>query len=309
MNIKYINDKMKINLNKIDTENFNNLSQIYSFTTENISGYFKSLDFLNKNVLTVAASGDHIINAIYCGAKSIIGFDVNYLALVFSELKLIALEQLEYQEFLKFFLINEKNDIDKNKNALSYEIYFNKLRTKLSDNAKENLDILYENFNNNGYELRNSYIFNNKYDNNTLKIFSNLYLKNEFKFQKAKQKVEDKEIFLINSNFKDIDLNKLPNIGTYDIILMSNISDYIKKIYNMETNYLEKYIKEIIYNFKKENNKIVCAYLYNINQKKYRSEIDNPLLRKKIFNKLDITFTEEKFTSVMKNCIDSVIII
>lgn len=309
MNIKYINDKMKINLNKIDTENFNNLSQIYSFTTENISGYFKSLDFLNKNVLTVAASGDHIINAIYCGAKSIIGFDVNYLALVFSELKLIALEQLEYQEFLKFFLINEKNDIDKNKNALSYEIYFNRLRTKLSDNAKENLDILYEKFNNNGYELRNSYIFNNKYDNNSLKIFSNLYLKNEFEFQKAKEKIKDKEIFLINSNFKDIDLNKLPKNETYDIILMSNISDYIKKIYNMETNYLEKYIKEIIYNFKKENNKIVCAYLYNINQEKYRSEIDNPLLRKKIFNKLDITFTEEKFTSVIKNCIDCVIII
>ena len=309
MNIKYINDKVKINLDKIDTENFNNLSQIYSFTTENISGYFKRLEFSNRNVLTVAASGDHIINAIYCGAKKVVGFDVNYLALIFTELKLIAIQELEYIEFLEFFLINEKNDIDKNKNALSYQTYFNKLRTKLSDTGKENLDILYENFNNNGYELRNSYIFNNKYDNNSLKIFSNLYLKDEFEFKKTKKKIKNKEIFLINSNFKDIDLNKLPNIGSYDIILMSNISDYIKNIYDIETNYLEEYIKEIIYKFKKENNKIVCAYLYNIKQESYRSEIDNPLLRKKIFNKLDITFTEEKFTSVMKDCIDSVIII
>lgn len=308
MNIKYIN-KIKVDLKDLDTENFNNLSKVYSFTTENISGYFKSIDFVNKNVLTVAASGDHIINAIYCGAKKIVGFDMNYLALIFTELKLIALEQLDYKEFLEFFLINEKNDIDKNINALSYEIYLNKLRTKLSDNGKEGLDILYENFNNNGYDFRNSCVFNNKYDNNSLKVFSNLYLKDEVEFKKAKEKVKEKEIFLINSNFKDIDFNKLPNIGSYDIILMSNISDYIKNIYDMEINYLEEYIKEIIYKFKKENNKIVCAYLYNIKQKSYRSEIDNSLLRKKIFNKLNITFTEEKFTSVMKNCIDSVIII
>lgn len=307
MNIKYISKNItKVNLKNLDTENFNNLSQIYSFTTENISGYFERLDFLNKDVLTVAASGDHIINAIYCGAKNVVGFDVNYLALIFTELKLVALEQLEYQEFLKFFLINEKNDIERNKNVLSYEVYFNKLRKYLSYNGRKNLDILYNTFNNDGYELRNSYIFNNKYDNNFLKMFSNLYLKNEMEFKKTKEKIKYKEIILINANFKDIEL---PKVGTYDIILMSNISDYIKKIYNVETNYLEIYIKEIIYNFKKENSKIVCAYLYNINQEKYRSEIDNPLLRKKIFDKLNITFTEEKFTSVMKNCIDSVIII
>lgn len=308
MNIKYINE-INVNLEELDTEKFNKLSQIYSFTTENISGYFKSLNFLNKNILTVAASGDHIINAIYCGAKNVVGFDVNYLALIFSELKLIALENLKYDEFLEFFLINEKNDIDKNKKTLSYEIYFNKLRKHLSNNGKEGLDILYKNFNNNGYELRNSYIFNNKYDNNYLKIFSNLYLKNEVEFEKAKEKIKNKEIILINSNYKDINANKLPKQETYDIILMSNISDYIKDIYSVKSNYLELYIKDIIHNFKFKNNKIVCAYLYNIKQENYRSEIDNPLLRKKIFNKLDITFTEEKFSSVMKNCIDSVIII
>lgn len=308
MNIKYINDKVKINLDKIDTENFNNLSQIYSFTTENISGYFKRLEFSNRNVLTVAASGDHIINAIYCGAKKVVGFDVNYLALIFTELKLIAIQELEYIEFLEFFLINEKNDIDKNKNALSYQTYFNKLRTKLSDTGKENLDILYENFNNNGYELRNSYIFNNKYDNNSLKIESNLYLKNELEFNKAKEQIKDKEIVLVNSSYSDIALNKLPNHESYDIILMSNISDYIKDIYKNE-NYLEEYIKEIIYNFKSPNNQIVCAYLYNIKQEHYRSEIDNPVLRKKIFKKLNINFTEENFKSVIKNCTDSIIII
>ncbi len=310
MNIKYTTkNEFNLNLKELDMEKFNTLSKIYSFTTENISGYFKFLDFTNKNVLTVAASGDHIINSIYCGAKNVVGFDINYLALVFTELKLIALEQLEYKDFLQFFLINEQNDIDKNKRALSFEIYSSKLRNYLSDNGKRCVDMLYKNFNNNGYELRNSYIFNNKYDNNSLKIFSNLYLKSGFEFKKAKEKIRDKEINLINFNYKNIKLNELPKCRVCDIILMSNISDYIKDIYNVRENYLEEYIKDIIYNFKLKNNKIVCAYLYNIRQENYRSEIDNPLLRKKIFSKLDITFTEEKFTSVMKNCIDSVIII
>lgn len=310
MNIKYIyKNEFKFDLKDLDTEKFNNLSPIYSFTTENISGYFNTLDFSNKSVLTVAGSGDHIINSIYCGSQNVVGFDINYLALIFTELKLVAMEQLKYNEFLEFFLINEKNDIDKNKKSLDYERYYNKLRKYLSNNAKKILDILYGNFNNNGYRLRNSYIFNNKYDNNYLKIFSNLYLKSEVEYEKAKEKIKDKEIVLINSNYQDIKVNNLPNVENYDIILMSNISDYIKDIYNVNSNYLEEYIKEIICNFKNENNKIVCAYLYNIEQEKYRSEIDNPLLRKKIFNKLDITFTEEKFTSVMENCIDSVIII
>ena len=88
MIIKYMDEKnKKINLKEIDINNFNNLSQIYSFTTENIAGYFEYLDFTNKNVLTVAASGDHIINAFYKGAEEVYGFDINYLALIFTELK------------------------------------------------------------------------------------------------------------------------------------------------------------------------------------------------------------------------------
>ena len=196
--------KQKINLKEIDINNFNNLSPIYSFTTENIAGYFEYLDFTNKNVLTVAASGDHIINAFYKGAKEVYGFDINYLALIFTELKLVALQSLNYKEFLKFFMINDKNDVEKNRNVLDYKVYINKLRKRLSKSVAENWDMLYENFNNNGYELRNSYIFNNKYDNNNIKLKSNLYLKSELDYNIAKENINKKEIILINSNYKDL---------------------------------------------------------------------------------------------------------
>lgn len=310
MIIKYMNEKkQKINLKEIDINNFNNLSPIYSFTTENIAGYFEYFDFTNKNVLTVAASGDHIINAFYKGAKEVYGFDINYLALIFTELKLVALRNLNYREFLGFFMINDKNDVEKNRNVLDYKVYINKLRKELSKCVAENWDMLYENFNNNGYDLRNSYIFNNKYDNNNIKLESNLYLKSELDYNIAKENINKKEIILINSNYKDLNCHNLPNLANCDIILMSNISDYIKNIYNKEENYLEDYLKNIIQNLKNKTNMIVSAYLYDIQNTKYRTEIDNPIFRKKIFNKLNITYIEKNFKSVINNCMDSVIII
>ncbi len=309
MIIKYINEReQKLNLKDIDINNFNTLSQIYSFTTENIAGYFEELKFDNKKVLTVAGSGDHIINSIYKGAKEVYGFDINYLALLFTELKLIALEKLEYEEFLQFFMINENNNIDKNTKALDYEIY-KKLRVNLSEKTAEYFDIMYQKFNNDGYKLRNSYIFNNKYDNNEIKIKSNLYLKSKTDYNIAKEKIKEKQIILVNSNYRNLDCYDLPIIANCDIMLMSNISDYIKTIYNVEHNYFEKYINEIIKKFKNKTNQIVCAYLYDVKNTKYRSEIDNSILRKNIFNKLNVTYTENEFKSVINNCIDSVIVI
>lgn len=310
MIIKYISkQQQKFKLENIDINNFSNLSQIYSFTTENIAGYFQYMNFENKDILTVSASGDHIINAFYKGAKSVIGFDINYLALIFTELKLVALQNLKYKEFLQFFMINEGNNINNNRKALDYEVYKDKLRIDLTDNAIQYWDIIYKNFNNNGYELRNSHIFNNKYDNNHVKLNSNLYLKSEADYNLAKEKIKQKEIILISSNYKDINVLDLPNIINCDIVLMSNISDYIRNIYNMKSNYLEEYIKDIIKIFKIENNEIVCAYLYDIQNTKFRSEIDNPIFRKNTLNKLKIRYKEINFKSVIDNCIDSVIII
>lgn len=310
MNIKYINKQQrKFKLENIDINNFSDLSQIYSFTTENIAGYFPYLNFEDKDILTVSASGDHIINAFYKGAKSVIGFDINYLALIFTELKLVALQNLKYKEFLQFFMINENDNINKNINVLNYALYKDKLRRDLTDSAIQFWDKIYKDFNNNGYKLRNSHIFNNKYDNNEVKLNSNLYLKSEIDYNIAKENIKQKEIILINSNYKDINKLGLSNIISCDIVLMSNISDYIKNIYNMKTNYLEKYIKDIIKIFKRENNEIVCAYLYDVQNTKYRSEIDNPIFRRHLFDKLKIIYLEREFKSVINNCIDSVIIV
>jgi len=188
-------------------------------------------------------------------------------------------------------------------------IYQTKLRSHLLQNTAQNWDTIYKNFGNNGYELRNSKLFNNKYDNNKIKISSNLYLKNKLEYQKAKESIKQKQIQLLNCNYQDMGNNHLQKLKLCDIVLMSNISDYIKDLYPNQRNYVEEYIKEINKNLKTQNNTIVCAYLYHIENKQYRSQIDNPITRKKVFAKLQITYVERKFKSVMDNCIDSIIVL
>ena len=133
MIIKYINEKeQKLNLKEIDINNFNSLSQIYSFTTENIAGYFEYLDFTNKNILTVAASGDHIINAFYKGAKQVYGFDINYLAWYHFILKYTAIKVLSYEEFMQMFVSDNLDNLS----------IYAKLRKYLPDEVKYFFDKL-----------------------------------------------------------------------------------------------------------------------------------------------------------------------
>ena len=58
-----------------------------------------------------------------------------------------------------------------------------------------------------------------------------------------------------------------------------------------------------------EKKNIINEMLDDIKNTIYRSKIDDPIYRKSIFNKLDITYKEKEFKSVIDNCTDSVIII
>ena len=82
-------------------ERFNS---IYPFTTENIAGYMKGLDLVNKRVICVTGSGDHVLNIVLLGCKNILTFDVNPLTKYYMDLKLSAIKYLSYKEFLDFLL-------------------------------------------------------------------------------------------------------------------------------------------------------------------------------------------------------------
>ena len=66
----------------------NNLFQeVYPFTTEMISGYFKDLDFKDKKVMTLGSSSDQAFNALLLGAKKIVVYDINENTARYGKLK------------------------------------------------------------------------------------------------------------------------------------------------------------------------------------------------------------------------------
>ncbi len=254
-------------------EKFNS---ICPFTTENIAGYMKKLDLENKKVITVTASGDHILNLVVKGCKYITAYDINLLAQKYAELKLAGMRQLDYKDFLKVFLY-ETSD------TLKYEIIKSlELEQEISDYWITEL----KRHNNNGLELRKSILFNTKYFNPASKIKQNLYLDEE-NYQKTREKLSSININYINTDIKDLKLS-----SSYDYMFLSNISDYLNQMFT--NNYLEKYAN-LLNQFSVEN--IYFAYLYDIYNKTPRSIIDNISEVKKVFRNMQI----EQFDTALEN--------
>ena len=90
---------------------FGDCCKLYSMTTENISGFLKKYDLKDKKVLTVAGSGDQRLNSYLMGAKEVTCFDVNSLCKLQLDLKDKAITHLEYDEFLRLFGITD-DDLD-----------------------------------------------------------------------------------------------------------------------------------------------------------------------------------------------------
>lgn len=83
---------------------FQDRSSVYLFTNENISSYLHKLCDLNdKQVLTVAASGDHAFEAFLRGASHVDTFDINSFQRNVVELKTHMIRTLPYSDFMDFF--------------------------------------------------------------------------------------------------------------------------------------------------------------------------------------------------------------
>lgn len=175
-------------------ERFNS---IYPFTSENIAGYMKDLDLTDKKVITVTGSTDHILNAVLQGATEITTFDINPLTKPYMDLKISALKNLSYEDFIKLLLF-ESNMI------LDYRIISS---LDMSDESKIFWLEQLSKFNNNGNELRNSSLFNLKYFNPYSKLWQNLYLEKN-RYNLLKQQLKDAKITFINASLKDLKIDE-----------------------------------------------------------------------------------------------------
>lgn len=255
-------------------ERFNS---IYPFTSENIAGYMKDLDLTDKKVITVTGSTDHILNAVLQGATEITTFDINPLTKPYMDLKISALKNLSYEDFIKLLLF-ESNMI------LDYRIISS---LDMSDESKIFWLEQLSKFNNNGNELRNSSLFDLKYFNPYSKLWQNLYLEKN-RYNLLKQQLKDAKITFINTSLKDLKIDE-----NFDYMFLSNISDYLNLMYNSDA--LRKY-RDLLNEFQERVNTIYFAYLYDIGNSNPRTEIDDLRKVKEIF----FNFQQVEFKSALE---------
>ncbi len=303
--------------NLMSSGKFSSFCPTYSFATENLTGYMSQIDLQNKRVLTVSASGDQIIEAYAMGATEVESFDINILSAFVTDLKLTAVKTLSFEEYQKFLLRQDQNNPNQlNSQALNKKTYL-KLRSQLNDSTQTFFDNLYQLFQD-GSQIRESPIFNNQYDTNQLKTFSNKYLQSKHYYEQAQLNLRKGQIpswtcssvTELTKNFTD---------EKFDVILLSNIADYAEAMFPNNSNYIQKFIKQVIQPLVPKLNPrgIICAaYVYDIKTKQtqdtnqtYRSQIDNPSIRRQELQSTRLDYQELVFPSVLPLVQDGVIIL
>lgn len=268
-------------------ERFNS---IYPFTSENIAGYMKNLNLTNKKVLTVTGSTDHILNAVLQGATDITSFDINPLTKPYMDLKISAVKNLSYEEFIQFLLFESKMNLDYN--LISSLDMFNESKNFWLEQLSK--------FNNNGNELRNSPLFNTKYFNPYSKLWQNLYLEKS-KYNLLKQQLKNVDITFINASLKDLRIE-----DNFDYMFLSNIADYLNLMYNRDE--LRKY-RDLLNKFQERVNIIYFAYLYDIGNSNPRTEIDDLRKVKEIFSNFQKVEFKSALEGSSKNKKDGILIL
>ena len=221
-----------------DKSLFTNTSQIYIKSNERIEEYTKYLRN-KKDVLSVIASGDQIINMILNGSKNIDAFDISVFPKYYLKLKLGALKCLSREEYLDFFYRLDKDDEEYD------DMYYDLIRYNLDDITKDFWSSLIDFYD--WKEITSSPLFSSEEIDVNDAIIQNEYLEKN-KYSKLKNMVDNTKINTYDGNIFDLEFK-----DKYDLIYLSNII-----YYNDINNY-----KELMDSYKLNPNGIILSYLYN----------------------------------------------
>ena len=198
--------------------NVGEFSRLYTFTTENISGYIKHFDLPDKKLLTVGSSGDQVLNSYFAGARDITLFDINPFSRYYTFLKIAAIISLSYTQFRIFFF---KHGLKFYYNRhMFHKTLFAKIKPTLKALDYESYLLFDEIFNKYEPEQIRSRLFEDDETRNKVIEGFNNYLHSEEEYNKMKKILTDIAFKFIQG---DIYQDQIP--GTYDNIFLSNLSN------------------------------------------------------------------------------------
>lgn len=194
-------------MNMNNNNRFKNGAPVYVFTNENIAGYMPSLgNMTGARVLCVGASGDHAFESYLAGASHVDTFDINSNQKNIIELKTHMIRHLSYESFADFFLG-------------TYNFFNKKILSPIQHEFSDDLNQFLAQ-----YERRGNRMFWYQYGVSPgFDIFKISYLQDPNKYYELRKKLP-KKISFTNCDIRDISTNFTEK---YDVILLSNIADYV----------------------------------------------------------------------------------
>ena len=274
-------------------EPFSKYSKGYLWTNENIKEYINKKYISEYNsALSVTASGDHLFNLILNNVLNIDTFDTNTLTEYnVLGLKKALIEKFKYNDFLTIFELNANNML-----TLEETTYLIKDLLPLMDKKYRKY---WQNISEYNYQLQKN---NDEYLDLFAMLFININEKNNFirrnsylmgkdNYDKFKENMMRANINFYCTNAINI-LDTFPN-QKYDVILLSNILDYITINWNYEQ--LRKFEDELLF-ITNNNGKIFLAYLlnyYNKNNKNIFRRAD--IKKEELINEIIIELKEKDY--------------
>ena len=219
-------------------------------TNEPLGQYYKVFPIEGGRVLTVAASGDHILQAVCNGAREIDAFDKNKIALYFAKLKVAAVKALDQWEFSEYYKDFENMSYYRKVRKyldLDVRIFFDALYS--SKNCEEYIDYLVDR----GFLVENSkgyYAFDENYKYISIdKAFQRRFEIVEVlepNYEKTKNNLERVKINYYLSTLHTV-LDKTPPDSRYDAVFLSNIYNWLRGDEMLEFNsFLENILSKVL---------------------------------------------------------------
>lgn len=274
-------------------EPFSKYSKGYLWTNENIKEYINKKYISEYNsALSVTASGDHLFNLILNNVLNIDTFDTNTLTEYnVLGLKKALIEKFKYNDFLTICELIANNML-----TLEETTYLIKDLLPLMDKKYRKY---WQNISEYNYQLQKN---NDEYLDLFAMLFINITEKNKFirrnsylmgkdNYDKFKENMMRANINFYCTNAINI-LDTFPN-QKYDVILLSNILDYITINWNYEQ--LRKFEDELLF-ITNNNGKIFLAYLlnyYNKNNKNIFRRAD--IKKEELINEIIIALKEKDY--------------
>ena len=190
---------------------------MYVYATEMVALYYRRLKLKGKKVLTIAGSGDQVLNALFYGAKEVVGFDINQNSLYMTELKISAIPVLSYQEFLRFF--------SQTKKGFDHVLYV-KIRPLLSKGCQKYFDGLYESAGKKELGTSGYFRKRNEFVKNKVKKI-NAYLADKASYNKMGVVLEHTRPVLFVANVLTLSKSKKITGKKFDVINLSNVPNYL----------------------------------------------------------------------------------